>query len=75
MNRDTIKIYVELLDEGTATVRGTMAENLGEGLYKVLPVDDYDPEDEIWAFLPGSTVRLEKRESFDGKEYMRAIKP
>ncbi len=54
---DTVKIYVVLLEEGTDTIRGTQAIPLGSGLYKLLPTPDYDPEDEVWEFLPGTVVR------------------
>jgi len=54
---DIEKIYVPLLDEGTEVIRPTLGEPLGGGLYRVLPTPSYDPEDELWAFLPGSVVR------------------
>ncbi|MCP5362259.1 MAG: hypothetical protein H6908_06485 [Hyphomicrobiales bacterium] len=57
----TVKVYVQLLDEGTPTARGTQAIEMGEGLYKLLPTADYDSEDEVWEFLPGSIVRCEER--------------
>ena len=59
----TVTIYIDLLEEGTPTIRPTQAIDLGEGLYKVLPTPDYDPGDEIWVFLPESIVRCEKRYS------------
>jgi len=71
-NARTIKIFVELLDEGTPTMRGTQAIDLGNGLYEVLPTPDYDPEDEVWEFLPGSVVMLEKRVGYPG-EYLLAV--
>lgn len=54
-----ITVYVELLEEGTETWRGTEALDIGNGFYKLLLPPDYDPEDEMWAFLPGDIVRLE----------------
>ncbi len=63
---NTQTIYVELLDEGTDTWRPTEALILGNGLYQLLPTPNYDPEDEIWALLPGSIVRAaEKKLSGD----------
>lgn len=55
-----VDVFVELLDEGTETWRGTKALDMGDGLYKLLPTSNYDPEDEIWAFLPGDIVALER---------------
>ena len=57
----TVTIYIDLPEEGTPTIRQTQGIDLGNGLYKVLPAPDYDPEDEVWEFLPGSIVRCEKR--------------
>ncbi|MFZ5930226.1 MAG: hypothetical protein ACOY15_03305 [Pseudomonadota bacterium] len=69
---DTVTIYVELLEEGTPTIRGTDAISLGNGVYKVLATPNYDPEDEIWKFLPGSLVRCEPRKNF-GEEILYAV--
>jgi hypothetical protein len=60
----TTEIYIELLEEGTDSWRPTMAEALGDNLFRVLPTPNYDPYDELWAFLPGSVVRC--RKVFDG---------
>lgn len=54
-------VYVELLDEGVPTWRPTSAESLGQGRYRLLATDSYDPEDETWQFLPGTVVTCEKR--------------
>ncbi|MHB1457635.1 MAG: hypothetical protein ACYC0V_12045 [Armatimonadota bacterium] len=53
-------IYIQLLDEGTPTWRPTTGEKKREGVYRVLPTDNYDPEDETWEFLPGTIVRCEE---------------
>jgi hypothetical protein len=50
-------IYIRLLDEGTDVLRPTEAEELGNGLFKLRPTPDYDPDDEKWEFIPGSIVR------------------
>lgn len=58
MNQEMIvTVFVELLEEGTPTIRGTRAIDMGDSTYKLLPTENYDPEDEIWEFLPGSIVR------------------
>jgi len=59
MTQKTVEIYVQLLEEGTPTARPTQAIPLGNGRYKILPTPNYDPEDEIWEFLPGEIVRCE----------------
>lgn len=69
---NTVKIYIPLLEEGSATIRGTQAIPLGEGLYKVLPATDYDPDDEIWEFLPDSVVRCEDKLNF-GERIILAV--
>lgn len=73
MNEGTVEIYVQLLEEGTPTVRGTQAIPLPNGVYKLLPTPDYDPQDEIWEFLPGSIVQCEARDNW-GKEILLAVK-
>ncbi len=55
--KDTVKIYVKLLEEGSETARGTQAIVLGNGLYQLLPTPKYDPEDEIWEFLPNTIIK------------------
>ncbi len=56
-NQATEKVYLNLLEEGTPTARPTQAIPLGNNTYKLLPTPNYDPEDEIWEFLPGSVVK------------------
>ena len=70
----TITVYVRLLNEGTDVSRPTHAVDLGNGLFKILPTLDYDPEDETWEFLPGSRIRCQKKTSREG-EYVLAVKP
>lgn len=53
----TTTIYIRLLDEGTTVYRPTGAEELGDGIYRVLATPDYDTEDETWEFPPGTLVR------------------
>jgi hypothetical protein len=52
-------IHIALLGEGTEVWRPVQAEPIGPELYFVLgPI----PEDEEWAFPPGSLVRCVMRE-------------
>ncbi len=55
------KIYIELLDEGSPVWRPTEGVDMGRGVFLVLPTDNYDPDDEIWAFPPGTYVICEKK--------------
>ncbi len=50
-------VYVRLLDEGVGVFRPTQAEFIEDGVYRLLPPTDYDPEDENWEFLPHQKVR------------------
>lgn len=70
----TRTIHVALLEEGSWAARPTEVIELGNGLFEVLPTPDYDPEDEVWEFVPGSTVRIEQREDELGS-YWLAVKP
>ena len=72
MDTHTVRIYVNLLDEGSPVARPTQAVELFNGLYKVLPCPGYDPEDEKWEFPPGSVVRVEKRVGSMG-EHLLAV--
>jgi hypothetical protein len=64
--KDTTTVYVQLLDEGTVVFRPTQGERVSEGVYRLLPTPDYDPEDENWEFLPGQIVRCEQVMMQDG---------
>ena len=70
--RNTVSIFVQLMDEGTIVARPTKALDLGNGLFEILPTPDYGSEDETWEFVPGSTVRAELCKS-DSGEYLLAI--
>jgi hypothetical protein len=61
-----VEIHVRLLGEGTDCSRPTQGVVLGDGLFKLLPTDNYDAEDEHWEFLPGSIVRAEEVRVGDG---------
>jgi hypothetical protein len=70
----TIEIYVSLLEEGTPTLRGTKAIDLGNNLYELLPTSNYDPEDEVWEFEPGSIVFGQARQSNKGEKILVAVR-
>ena len=65
-----VEIYI-FLEEDDA-FRPTQAIVREDGYYEVLPTPDYDPEDELWGFLPGSIVRCEPR-NFETKHYLLAV--
>jgi hypothetical protein len=71
---EPITVYVQLLNEGTFVSRETKALSMGDGLYKILPVADCDPEDEEWEFKPGEIVKIKKHRTSDGF-YLLAIAP
>lgn len=69
-----IKIYVQLLDEGSVEVfRPVQAIIMGENAYKILGFDEYDSETETWEFLPGTIVSGERVKSVKGGEFLMAI--
>ncbi|NBX66572.1 MAG: hypothetical protein EBQ96_06205 [Proteobacteria bacterium] len=72
-NKTTVKIYVALLEEGTPTYKETSAEVIGDGLYKLLPSANYDPEDEIWGFVPGTIVRGVNK-AFESGDALAAVR-
>jgi hypothetical protein len=70
----SIEIYIRLLNEGTECSRPTQAVDLGNGLFKVLPISNYNPADEVWEFPPDSIVRSEVRQS-EGRKFLLAVAP
>jgi hypothetical protein len=62
----TITIYVRLLDEGTDCWRPTQAELMSEGVFRLLPTTNYDPDDELWEFPPGTLVRCQTMQLSNG---------
>jgi hypothetical protein len=60
------EIYIPLLDEGVDVYRPAPAHQIGPSIYIILRPDDYDPEDENWAFPPGTTVIGEPRQLAGG---------
>jgi hypothetical protein len=67
-----LEIYVRLLGEGTDCSRPTHGVVLGNGLFKMLATDNYDPDDEHWEFLPGSIVRVKEVRNADAV-YLLAV--
>ena len=68
-------IYIHLLDEGTTVWLPTEGEIVDEMIFKVLPTENYDPENEHWEFPPGTIVRCEKLVLHDiqAKEVLVAV--
>ncbi len=73
MPSNTIKMYVQLLDEGDITARPTQAIPIGNGTFRLLPTKNYDPEDEVWEFLPGSIVRALNTTDDKGRSILLAV--
>jgi len=73
MGSNIRNIYVPLLDEGTDVTRPTRGVSIRGELYKVLATENYAPEDEHWAFPPGSIVRCVLKE-LDGEISLVACK-
>jgi hypothetical protein len=69
-----IEIYVNLLEEGMPCSRPTQALVLENGLFRLLPSENYDPNHEHWEFPPGSVVRGREVRR-DGKSTLLAIVP
>lgn len=70
---ETTTVHVTLLEEGSPTAKRVEAIKLKSGFYELLEPEDYDPEDEIWEFLPGSVVKIEKTIDANGKKILLAV--
>lgn len=67
-----VQIYVNLLNEGPPRSRLTRALALGNGLFELLPAEDYNLDDKHWEFRPGSIVRgIETRRG--GESHLSAV--
>ena len=75
INPDKVLIYIPLVDEGTDVARPTYAEVLGGNIFRVLPSEKYDPNNEKWKFPPGTIVKCEKKimRDTEAKEVLLAI--
>jgi hypothetical protein len=67
-------IYIPLLNEGTRVWRPTEGELLDEMRFIVQPTKDYDLEEELWEFPPGSVVLCEIRTLLGAGEVLVAVK-
>ena len=56
-----VQVYVQLLHEGYDRVATDARREPGRGEVSPARDDGYDPEDEMWEFLPGTVVRCEMR--------------
>ena len=65
-------IYIQLLDEGTKVYRPVPACEIENNIYEVGGFEIYDPEDEVWEFIPGTHVLVEKQ-NLDGENVLVAI--
>ena len=52
-------IYVRLLDEGVSVLRPAEATRHSANVFTIAMSEEYDPIDEKWEFVPGTTVRCE----------------
>lgn len=66
-------IYVRLLDEGIEVFRPVKASHVKEKLYRILD-EGFDPESEIWEFLPETIVQTELLENDKGGKFLAALK-
>lgn len=71
MRKETI--YVRLLDEGVDVYRPVAATKLSENIYEMSGLDIYNPDDEVWEFLPGSRV-IVREQLLSGERSLVAIK-
>jgi hypothetical protein len=63
-------IYMPLVGEGTEVWRPVAASRLAEHVYVILGAM---PDDETWAFPPGSRVRCETRRFGAGPQELVAV--
>jgi hypothetical protein len=63
----TVKIYVDLLDEGTPVWCPVEAVQLEGDVYQIVEVNR-DPEDTKWGFKTGARVRCRSTTTTDGGE-------
>ncbi|MEZ4287767.1 MAG: hypothetical protein R3A47_06400 [Polyangiales bacterium] len=76
MDLDTdieLRVFVQLLNEGTVVFRPTWARPLAPSVVELLTPEDYDQDDEEWEFKPGSIVKIETR-FVDGEEIYVAVR-
>jgi len=71
---DIVEINISLLDEGVDCWRPVKAQKLGENKYKIIGIDNYDPDNEKWQFLPGDIVVCEINKFSGGETGLIAVK-
>jgi hypothetical protein len=65
-------IFIPLLEEGVPVSRPTEAIRIEDMKFLVLPTANYDVDEEIWKFPPGTTVKCVSK-NVDGKEILIAV--
>jgi hypothetical protein len=63
-----------LLNEGVDCWRPVKATKISESVYVIEGIENYDPDDEEWEFLPGSRVFVENHKFSSGATHLVAIK-
>jgi len=63
-------LFMPLLNEGTDVWRPVAAERLNDGSYRIVGPC---PNDEEWAFAPGSVVSSQLRAFANGEEHLVAV--
>ena len=64
-----MKIYIELLGEGTKVWRPVEAIHIKEDLYRIMDANAH-PDDECWPFDKGSLVRCKLTRTHDGNQIL-----
>jgi len=67
------EIHVRLMDERLEVFRSTKAVDTGSGTFLLFPTPDFDPTDEHWEFLPGSTVGVQESVLYSGVTSVPAL--
>ncbi len=65
----TDRISIQLLEEGVPTHISVPARHVRNDVFEVLKPDNYDTEDEVWEFVPGSIVRCVTVDEVSIEEY------
>ena len=69
-----VQVHVRLLNATTDALRATLAIEVGGGMYKLFPTEDYEEQNESWEFVPGSMVRAAERTNAAGERFLLAVK-
>jgi hypothetical protein len=70
LTMELAEIFVELLDEGTGCWRPVAAQRLGSNLFLIVGTI---PQEEVWQFQPGQTVRCAEHTFSDGSRGLVAV--